>query len=112
MTVKALLAHDFFLEDTGLLVELIRNEDEIPDKQVIPLRLRVVDPKKRRDTHKENEAIQFEFALEQDKAEEIAAELVCCFFATVVITCLFLVCFFTLKACFQVKWPKTKYFQI
>ncbi|XP_035829536.1 serine/threonine-protein kinase WNK1 isoform X1 [Aplysia californica] len=76
LTVKALLAHDFFLEDTGLLVELIRNEDEIADKQVIPLRLRVVDPKKRRDTHKENEAIQFDFDLGQDQAEEIAADLV------------------------------------
>lgn len=76
MTVKALLAHDFFLEDTGLLVELIHREDELTDKQVIPLRLRVVDPKKRRDTHKENEAIQFDFDLDQDQAEEIAADLV------------------------------------
>ena len=73
MTVKALLAHDFFLEDTGLLVELMSDN---PDKQVIPLRLRVVDPKKRRDTHKENEAIQFDFDLESDQPEEIAAELV------------------------------------
>ncbi|GFO44547.1 hypothetical protein PoB_007105200 [Plakobranchus ocellatus] len=76
LTVKDLLAHDFFLEDTGLLVELIRNEDELTETEVIPLRLRVVDPKKRRDTHKENEAIQFDFALGQDQAEEIAADLV------------------------------------
>lgn len=76
LTVKDLLAHDFFLEDTGLLVELIRNEDELTDTEVIPLRLRVVDPKKRRDFHKENEAIQFDFALGQDQAEEIADDLV------------------------------------
>ncbi|XP_059167720.1 uncharacterized protein LOC131949787 isoform X2 [Physella acuta] len=76
LTVKDLLAHDFFLEDTGLLVELVRNEDEEEDNQVISLRLRVVDPKKRRDTHKENEAIQFDFDLGQDQAENIASELV------------------------------------
>uniref|UniRef100_A0A2C9JYZ7 non-specific serine/threonine protein kinase n=1 Tax=Biomphalaria glabrata TaxID=6526 RepID=A0A2C9JYZ7_BIOGL len=76
LTVKELLAHDFFLEDTGLLVELVRNEDEMEDTQVISLRLRVVDPKKRRDTHKENEAIQFDFDLGQDQAENIASELV------------------------------------
>lgn len=75
--MKELLAHDFFLEDTGLLVELVRNEDEMEDTQVISLRLRVVDPKKRRDTHKENEAIQFDFDLGQDQAENIASELVC-----------------------------------
>ncbi|KAH9512478.1 hypothetical protein Btru_038535, partial [Bulinus truncatus] len=76
LTVKELLAHDFFLEDTGLLVELVRNEDEMEDTQVISLRLRVVDPKKRRDTHKENEAIQFDFDLGHDQAENIASELV------------------------------------
>ena len=77
MTVKALLAHDFFLEDTGLLVEVIRSDEESLEKQqAIHLRLRVVDPKKRRDTHKENEAIQFDFDLEQDVAEEIVADMV------------------------------------
>lgn len=57
-------------------MELVRNEDEEEDNQVISLRLRVVDPKKRRDTHKENEAIQFDFDLGQDQAENIASELV------------------------------------
>ncbi|CAG5130609.1 unnamed protein product, partial [Candidula unifasciata] len=76
LTVKDLLAHDFFLEDTGLLVEFLGIEDELADAQVIPLRLRVVDAKKRRDTHKENEAIQFEFDLSKDQPEEIAADLV------------------------------------
>lgn len=74
--MKDLLAHDFFLEDTGLLVEFLGIEDEMADAQVIPLRLRVVDPKKRRDTHKENEAIQFEFDVSKDQPEEIAADLV------------------------------------
>lgn len=78
--MKDLLAHDFFLEDTGLLVELLGVEDEFTDTQVIPLRLRVVDPKKRRDTHKENEAIQFDFDLSKDQAEEIASDLVGCVF--------------------------------
>lgn len=40
------------------------------------LRLRVVDPKKRRDKHKENEAIQFEFDLDNDQAEDVALEMV------------------------------------
>ena len=81
MTVKALLAHDFFLEDTGLLVEMIRNEsDSAEDQQnTVHLQLRVVDAKKRRDTHKENEAIQFDFELENDKAEEIVADMVIIF---------------------------------
>ncbi|ESO82319.1 hypothetical protein LOTGIDRAFT_52941, partial [Lottia gigantea] len=48
-SVKQLLQHDFFLEDTGLKVELVNKEDEGNDGKVILLRLRVVDPKKRKD---------------------------------------------------------------
>lgn len=36
----------------------------------------MVDPKKRRDKHKENEAIQFEFDLDNDQAEDVALEMV------------------------------------
>lgn len=42
--VKELLQNDFFLEDTGLKVELASGEEEEPTS-TIQLRLRVVDPK-------------------------------------------------------------------
>lgn len=42
--VKELLQNDFFLEDTGLKVELVGNEGE-EQTNTIQLRLRVVDPK-------------------------------------------------------------------
>lgn len=74
-TVKDLLQHDFFLEDTGLKVELVNREDEVGDVEVIQLRLRVVDAKKRKDKHKENEAIQFDFDLRTDQPDQIAQEL-------------------------------------
>lgn len=74
--MKELLQNDFFLEDTGLKVELVNKEEEMADKASIQLRLRVVDPKKRKDKHKENEAIQFDFDLTNDAAEEVALEMV------------------------------------
>lgn len=67
---------DFFTEDTGLSVEVANREDEESHPNIVALRLRVVDPKKRRDKHKENEAIQFEFDLENDQAEDVALEMV------------------------------------
>lgn len=39
-------------------------------------RLRVVDPKKRSNKYKENEAIQFEFDIVNDNPEEVAQEMV------------------------------------
>lgn len=42
--MKELLQNDFFLEDTGLKVELANGEEE-EGANVIQLRLRVVDPK-------------------------------------------------------------------
>ena len=75
-TVKDLLQHDFFLEDSGLKVELVNREDEASNKPDIQLRLRVVDAKKRKDKHKENEAIQFDFNILTDQAEEVSQELV------------------------------------
>lgn len=42
--VKELLQNDFFLEDTGLKVELASVEEE-EQTNTIQLRLRVVDPK-------------------------------------------------------------------
>ena len=75
-TVKHLLQHDFFLEDSGLKVELVNREDEASNRPDIQMRLRVVDAKKRKDKHKENEAIQFDFNIHNDQAEEVAKELV------------------------------------
>ena len=75
-TVKHLLQHDFFLDDTGIRVELVKEGDADPDdKGVIQLRLRILDPKKRKT--KENEAIQFDYNVDKDNPEEVAQEMVC-----------------------------------
>lgn len=42
----------------------------------VEFRLRVLDPKKRGNKHKENEAIQFEFHMIEDNADEVANEMV------------------------------------
>ncbi|XP_025108578.1 serine/threonine-protein kinase WNK1-like isoform X5 [Pomacea canaliculata] len=75
-TVKDLLQHDFFLEDTGVRVDLVSREEDVEEQDTIQLRLRVVDAKKRKDRYKENEAIQFDFDLQTDQPEEIVQELV------------------------------------
>lgn len=70
--VKDLLVHSFFEEDVGLKIDVIT---ETHSK--VLFRLRVIDPKKRTHKHKENEAIQFEFDLENDRIETISEEMVC-----------------------------------
>ncbi|XP_033647165.1 serine/threonine-protein kinase WNK-like isoform X2 [Asterias rubens] len=70
-SIQNLLKHEFF-EDTGFRVELV--EDTNTDN--IQLQLRVEDPKKRRDKHKDNEALQFAFYLQKDEPEKVAAEMV------------------------------------
>lgn len=57
-------------------MEVANREDGETPPNIVALRLRVVDPKKRRDRHKENEAIQFEFDLDNDQAEDVALEMV------------------------------------
>lgn len=78
-TVKELLQHDFFSEDVGLKVEVV-NQDQDGSKDghsdLIQLRLRVVDPKKRKTQHKENEAVQFDYNIEKDNPEDVAQEMV------------------------------------
>ena len=76
-TVKLLLQHDFFLEDTGIKVELA-SKDETKDlnHDVIQLWLRVVDPKRRKHQHKEDEAIQFPYNIKKDNADKVAQEMV------------------------------------
>ena len=75
-TVKELLQHDFFVEESGFKVELVTTEDEEQKPNIIFLRVRVVDPKKRKVQHKENEAIQFGYNLEKDDPEYVAKEMV------------------------------------
>ncbi|XP_033106465.1 serine/threonine-protein kinase WNK1-like isoform X2 [Anneissia japonica] len=70
-SIKELLNHEFF-DDTGFRVELVK-DDNIGS---IQLQLKIEDPKKRRDKHKDNEALQFDFDLEKDDHEKVAAEMV------------------------------------
>ena len=69
--IQDLLKHEFF-EDTGFRVELVTDENT----DIIQLQLRVEDPKKRRDKHRDNEALQFDFDLTKDVPEKVAAEMV------------------------------------
>lgn len=68
----------FFADDIGLKLELVSREEVIAsDSSKIEFRLRVLDPKKRSNKYKENEAIQFDFDVESDNAEEVTKEMVC-----------------------------------
>ncbi|GLH05066.1 Nuclear receptor-binding protein homolog [Gryllus bimaculatus] len=74
--VKDLVVHEFFAEDLGLRLELVSREEAISSlSSKVEFRLRVLDPKKRSNKHKENEAIQFEFDILTDNAEEVASEM-------------------------------------
>ncbi|ESN98210.1 hypothetical protein HELRODRAFT_84684 [Helobdella robusta] len=72
-TVKELLQCDFFSEDTGIKVELIKKEDMNTDTIEFWLR---VDPKRRKQQHKENEVIQFEYNMINDDPDKVAMEMV------------------------------------
>ncbi|XP_071035049.1 uncharacterized protein [Parasteatoda tepidariorum] len=72
-TVKDLLTYEFFQEDLGLKVEFVNKEESIQSTSTkVELWLRLLDPKKRKEKHKENEAIQFEFDIESDNCDEVA----------------------------------------
>lgn len=77
-TVKELLQHNIFLEDSGIKVELASAKDEAKDvnRDVIQLWLRVVDPKKRKQQHKDDEAIQFDYNIKKDDPDRVAHEMV------------------------------------
>lgn len=76
-TVKELLNHDFFMEDVGLKLEFVNKEEAVASSgDRVELRLRVLDPKKRKDKHKENEAIQFEFDIQNEVSDEIVQGMV------------------------------------
>lgn len=66
--------HAFFGEDTGVRVELA--EEDVGNQDCLSLRIWVEEPKKLKGKHKDNEAIEFSYDLENDSAEEIALEMV------------------------------------
>ncbi|XP_034505217.1 serine/threonine-protein kinase WNK3 isoform X1 [Ailuropoda melanoleuca] len=74
LSIRDLLNHAFFAEDTGLRVELAEEDDY--SNSSLALRLWVEDPKKLKGKHKDNEAIEFSFNLETDTSEEVAYEMV------------------------------------
>ncbi|XP_052895973.1 uncharacterized protein LOC128303143 isoform X2 [Anopheles moucheti] len=76
-TCKELLNCEFFCEDIGIRLEPISKDLFLtnPENVRMEFRLRIMDPKKRVNKHKENEAIQFDFDIRVDDAEEIANEM-------------------------------------
>ncbi|XP_039903213.1 serine/threonine-protein kinase WNK2 isoform X5 [Simochromis diagramma] len=74
LSIRDLLNHAFFGEDTGVRVELAEEDTGIQD--CLALRIWVEDPKKLKGKHKDNEAIEFSYDLENDSAEEVALEMV------------------------------------
>ncbi|XP_034394008.1 serine/threonine-protein kinase WNK3 isoform X5 [Cyclopterus lumpus] len=74
LSVRDLLNHAFFGEDTGVRVELA--EEDTGTQDCLALRIWVEEPKKLKGKHKDNEAIEFSYDLENDSAEEVALEMV------------------------------------
>lgn len=83
-SIKELLGDEFFAEDIGFKLEIVDRSMavETPSTRVIKFRLRVTDQRKqRRDkpAHKEGEAIEFEFNLDQDECLEITYNMASAF---------------------------------
>ncbi|XP_072306097.1 uncharacterized protein wnk3 [Eucyclogobius newberryi] len=74
LSIKDLLNHALFGEDTGVRVELAEEDTGLQDG--LALRIWVEEPKKLKGKHKDNEAIEFSYDLENDSAEEVALEMV------------------------------------
>lgn len=74
LSIRDLLNHAFFGEDTGVRVELA--EEDTGNQDCLALRIWVDEPKKLKGKHKDNEAIEFSYDLENDVAEEVALEMV------------------------------------
>lgn len=51
-------------------------EEDMGNQDCLSLRIWVEEPKKLKGKHKDNEAIEFSYDLENDSAEEIALEMV------------------------------------
>ncbi|XP_074492132.1 serine/threonine-protein kinase WNK2 isoform X1 [Sebastes fasciatus] len=73
-SIKDLLNHAFFAEDTGVRVEL--NEDDDGKKSSIALKLWVEDAKKLKGKYKDTGAIEFSFDLVNEVPEVVAQEMV------------------------------------
>ncbi|XP_047439209.1 serine/threonine-protein kinase WNK2 isoform X2 [Mugil cephalus] len=73
-SIKDLLNHAFFAEDTGVRVEL--NEEDDGKKSSIALKLWVEDPKKLKGKYKDTGAIEFSFDLVNEVPEVVAQEMV------------------------------------
>ncbi|CAB1432098.1 unnamed protein product [Pleuronectes platessa] len=73
-SIKDLLNHAFFAEDTGVRVEL--NEEDDGTKSSIGLKLWVEDPKKLKGKYKDTGAIEFAFDLVNEVPEVVAQEMV------------------------------------
>uniref|UniRef100_A0A3Q3B6K5 non-specific serine/threonine protein kinase n=1 Tax=Kryptolebias marmoratus TaxID=37003 RepID=A0A3Q3B6K5_KRYMA len=73
-TIKDLLNHAFFAEDTGVRVELAEEDDG--KKTSIALKLWVEDHKKLKGKYKESGAIEFTFDLEKEVPEAVVQEMV------------------------------------
>ncbi|XP_013888002.1 serine/threonine-protein kinase WNK2 isoform X3 [Austrofundulus limnaeus] len=73
-TIKDLLNHAFFAEDTGVRVELAEEDDG--KKTSIALKLWVEDHKKLKGKYKESGAIEFTFDLEKEVPEVVVQEMV------------------------------------
>ncbi|KAI5607125.1 serine/threonine-protein kinase WNK2 isoform X5 [Silurus asotus] len=72
-SIKDLLNHAFFAEDTGVRVELAEEDDG--KKTSIALRLWVEDQKKLKGKYKDSGAIEFTFDLNKEVPEAVAQEM-------------------------------------
>jgi WNK lysine deficient protein kinase len=79
-SIKQLLQHEFFAEDTGFKLELLNREHLGANREnMIKFRLRVTDQRKQRrekPAHRENEAIEFDFNLESDICLEVSNNMI------------------------------------
>ncbi|XP_077073773.1 serine/threonine-protein kinase WNK2 isoform X7 [Siphateles boraxobius] len=73
-TIKDLLNHAFFAEDTGVRVELAEEDDGM--KMSIALKLWVEDPRRLKGKYRDGGAIEFSFDLEKEVPEAVAQEMV------------------------------------
>ncbi|XP_060784171.1 serine/threonine-protein kinase WNK1 isoform X3 [Neoarius graeffei] len=73
-SIKDLLNHAFFQEETGVRVELAEEDDG--EMVAIKLWLRIEDVKKLKGKYKDNEAIEFSFDLHKDVPDDVAQEMV------------------------------------
>ncbi|XP_051758410.1 serine/threonine-protein kinase WNK2-like isoform X2 [Ctenopharyngodon idella] len=73
-SIKDLLNHAFFAEDTGVRVELAEEDDGM--KTSIALKLWVEDPRRLKGKYRDGGAIEFTFDLEKEVPEAVAQEMV------------------------------------